>query len=120
MSLARIEERIDLIEAQLEEMRQVRSAALWQGIPILLFVAVPVFGAFGWGPSDPLPMTVGGVLVASVAAFGVAAHWGVRRGERRLAEIEEEFATRIGRTASDRRDGGARDEQDGGVGERDR
>lgn len=98
----RIEQRIDIAEAQLSGMREVRSSIFTRGLPTLGFVGVVSFTAMGWGPTEPLPVAVGGILLAILAAAGVGAHFGIRTGERRLEALDEELALSIGRERLDR------------------
>jgi hypothetical protein len=106
--IEQIEERIDVAEAQLEGMREVWSSILWKGLPTVGFVGLISFGAMGWSLTDPLPVAVGGILLSALALVGVGSRFGIRRGERRLEELDEELALSVRREGQEIDDGGDR------------
>ena len=99
----RVEARIDAAEAQLAGMRDVRRSVLRRAVPLVGVVGIVAFGAMGWSLTDPLPAVLAIALAALLALLGLGAHAGVRRGERRLAELDEELAMGVRRARNDPR-----------------
>ncbi len=87
-----LERRIDRTEAQIEGLRDVRTSVIWKAVPFMGILLAAVFGMLGWDLGEPIAGIIALVLVGSLVLFGVGAHLGIRRGERRLEEIETEYA----------------------------
>ncbi len=78
-------------------MREVRSSVVRKALPALGFIGAMSYAAMGWGPTEPIPGIVAGIVLSGLTVLGVGAHVGVRRSERRLDELDEELARHIGR-----------------------
>jgi len=101
-ALRRVEDRIERAEYQLENMRKVRGAALFGGVPFLALIAaalVPVLDISILDAASLLPSSVMAAVLGGTAALGYGAHRGVRRAEDRLDELESERVHHIGRAA---------------------
>lgn len=95
-ALERLEHEIDVTEAQLEGMREVRSSIVGKALPAIAVVGVLAYGAMGWEITEPLGAVFAVILLGAVAVLGVGAHLGVLQGERRLARLEEDLAIEVG------------------------
>lgn len=87
-----LERRIDRTEAQIEGLRDVRSSVIWKAVPFMGILLAAVFGSLGWNFGEPIAGMIALVLVGSLLLFGIGAQLGIRRGERRLEEIEAEYS----------------------------